>query len=141
MSRRRTVTVAGVATAVIVVAILLITLTPEHIDRNLGNLESVIVATVQRAPGFAWFDYNWLERIANIIMFAPLAALVTYLVGIRRWWIVLLGCAALSAAIELAQLLFLPERTASLGDVLSNTIGGAVGIGIIALVTRMRRRG
>ncbi|CAN5275033.1 hypothetical protein BH11ACT2_BH11ACT2_16920 [soil metagenome] len=137
MTTRRTATIASIAAVVIAViiaaAILLITLTPHHVDRDMGTFEYRLITAVAHVPGLGWFDYTWLERLANVIMFAPLAALVTYLAGIRRWWIVLLGCALLSAAIELTQLLFLPDRTASVGDVVSNTIGAAVGIGIIAL--------
>lgn len=136
MNARQTAIGATIATAVIMIAILLITLSPEHVDRNAGGLESTIISFVRRVPGFAWFDYAWLERAANVLMFAPLAALATYLVGIRRWWIVLGGCVVLSALIELSQLLFLPGRTASIGDVLSNSFGAVVGITIIALVGR-----
>ncbi len=138
MTRRRTITVASLLAALLGVAILIITLTPEHVDRDMGGLEYVIIRAVQRLPGLAWFDYAWLERIANVIMFAPFAALVTYLVGIRRWWMVLIGCAVLSALIELAQFLFLPDRTASISDVLSNTAGAAVGIAVVALIVRRK---
>ena len=62
--------------------------------------------------------------ITNIILFLPLGALLE-LAGWRLSQLCL-AAAALSAAIELAQL-FIPGRDSSLSDVLSNTCGAAVG--------------
>ena len=69
------------------------------------------------------------DVLLNILLFAPLgAALALELTSVARC---ALSAALLSAAIELAQL-YIPGRDSSLGDVLSNTLGGTLG----ALVTR-----
>jgi VanZ family protein len=47
----------------------------------------------------------------------------------------------LSAFAELVQWLVLPTRTGDLRDVLANTLGAAIGIGVVALIRRRRPTG
>jgi VanZ family protein len=65
---------------------------------------------------------------------------LTRIVGRSKWWIVVPGCALLSCGVEGFQFLFLPERTASLIDVVTNTMGALVGAVIMALAMRRRRQ-
>ena len=46
---------------------------------------------------------------------------------------------ALSVVAELVQWLVLPNRTGDLRDVVANTLGAAIGIGVVALI-RARRQ-
>jgi VanZ family protein len=85
---------------------------------------------VRSVAGFGWFSYSWLERIANVVLFVPLAAVLVRIVGSGRWLVALAGCVALSVVVEAAQWAFLPERTASVADVLANAAGALVGIGV-----------
>ncbi|MFT4122980.1 MAG: VanZ family protein [Microbacteriaceae bacterium] len=126
--------VSGLVCGVLVVGILLTTLTPTPVDRPYRTLVGALVAAVRRLPGLGWFDYDWLESIANALMFVPLGAALTLLV--HRWWIAVLCCAALSGAVELGQAAFLPERTASILDVAANTAGALLGAVATALVRR-----
>ena len=98
----------------------------------------ILIATLWPFPGhepegfiscIACGDNGTNDVLRNILLFAPLGtALALHLRSIPRC---ALSAALLSAAIELAQL-YIPGRDSSLGDVLSNTLGGTLG----ALVTR-----
>jgi len=103
-----------------------------------ATLLPILVATLWPFPGhepegfiscIACGDHATSDVLLNILLFAPLgAALALQLSSVTRC---ALSAALLSATIELAQL-YIPGRDSSLGDVLSNTLGGTLG----ALVTR-----
>ncbi|NMM16985.1 MAG: VanZ family protein [Cellulomonas sp.] len=79
--------------------------------------------------------YDGLEAAANVVMFVPFGVLGGLLVArSRRWAVVVAGCAT-SSAIETSQLLFLPTRVATLQDVALNTLGAAIGLVSLALVS------
>jgi VanZ family protein len=98
----------------------------------------ILVATLWPFPGqepegftscIACGEHATSDVLINIILFAPLgAALALHMRSIPRC---ALSAALLSATIELAQL-YIPGRDSSLGDVLSNTLGGTLG----AVLTR-----
>ena len=52
-------------------------------------------------------------------------------------------CFVATVLIELSQGVLLPQRVASIGDVIANTVGGILGtlaaVGIMAMVARNRR--
>ncbi|MDP9402554.1 MAG: VanZ family protein [Actinomycetota bacterium] len=66
------------------------------------------------------------DDIANVAVFVPFGALFPLLVSRWRWWTVPAGV-ALSASIELTQLLFLSWRSPTARDIVSNTVGTAIG--------------
>lgn len=74
----------------------------------------------------SWITYSILEAAANVLIFVPLGFGLTRLFGFGLFRSTLIAFAA-SAAVELAQLLWLPERVASANDVLYNTIGALLG--------------
>lgn len=82
--------------------------------------------------------YAGLEAGANVVMFLPFGVLVGLLVR-RSWLVVVLGF-ALSATIELAQLLFLPSRVPTVQDVVLNTLGAALGVLGLRLVRSVAAR-
>jgi glycopeptide antibiotics resistance protein len=127
-----------VAAAVVLVAVLAITLFPVHVDGPFYPVINSIVTTIHDLPGMSWFNYNDLERVANAILFFPIGVIAQLV--IRRWWLALAVAAALSGAIELAQLTFLPGRTASLKDVAANTAGAAIGILLTIAATVLSAR-
>ncbi|WP_158647864.1 VanZ family protein [Nocardioides houyundeii] len=69
----------------------------------------------------------------NVVMFAPVT-LLGYLSFRWRWadWVV--GTFVASLAIEFIQGVLLPDRSATSSDVVSNTLGGLVGVacGLVA---------
>lgn len=91
--------------------------------------------------GWTAFGYGWIEFFGNVALFVPFGFLLTMLFD-RPWWGVALALAA-SAGIELVQTV-IPDRQASVRDVISNTLGAAIGAlvaWIILLIARRRRRG
>jgi len=79
-----------------------------------------------------------VEFIWNILLFVPLTLLGSVLLPRLRWeqWVGLALIA--SSTIEFVQLLMLPDRTASVRDIVSNTLGGL--IGALAARSLARRR-
>lgn len=81
----------------------------------------------------------WYDIALNMLLFAVPVALASILwPGVRRWvWIIAVLIA--SIGIETVQLLALP-RDASIGDVLANTAGAALGTATAAAVSRVKQR-
>src|SRR5688500_10512291 len=70
------------------------------------------------------------DALLNVALFAPFGAALAFArVPVRRANII---SALFSALIVAAQLLVLRGRDANVGDVLCNTLGGAVGAGLVA---------
>ena len=111
----------------------------------VGYLAVLAVLTLdpsQQAPGaslslvsqvLTWLrvpvpaDSRILEVASNVVLFVPLSLIGGLLWPARRvrdW--VLVG-ALLSTLIEVCQLLFLPDRFATVSDVLANTTGALLG--------------
>ncbi|WP_315095707.1 VanZ family protein [uncultured Cellulomonas sp.] len=84
-------------------------------------------------------SFSVTEFLANIALFVPFGILVGLLTRSPWWAVVGLGLAT-SAVIELVQLLFLPDRVADLRDLLANTLGTAVGVGVLLAYRRRARR-
>jgi glycopeptide antibiotics resistance protein len=82
--------------------------------------------------------WTWSDLVMNVLMFVPFG-FVHQLTRPRGapadWWRVLWLGAALSGAIETAQL-FAPDRYSSLLDVATNTAGALVGAALFARVSR-----
>ncbi|RBY96229.1 hypothetical protein DQ237_10220 [Blastococcus sp. TF02-8] len=77
--------------------------------------------------GFEWVTTSDVERVANVLLFAPAGLLLCFaLPGVARL-VVWLLCVAASMTVEVAQI-FLPDRRPSLVDVATNATGAAVGV-------------
>ena len=87
----------------------------------------------------SWITYSMLEAAANVLIFVPLGFGLTRLFGFGLFSSTHMAFAA-SAAVELAQLLWLTERVASATDVLYNTIGALLGATIASCRAVRRRR-
>ena len=112
-------------------AVAAVTLTPGR--SHTGSLG--VVRTVLR-----WLDergvplrFEVVEPLANVAMFVPFGVLVGLLLGLRRWWAVVLLGLATSATIETVQRV-LPDRFSTVQDVVMNTLGAAVGVAVLAWV-------
>ncbi|MBF4588704.1 VanZ family protein [Curtobacterium sp. VKM Ac-1395] len=85
-------------------------------------------------------DYEVMDAITNVIVFAPLGILIPLLIRRPSWAKVVLTAAAISLAIELLQIvtdgLFGGGHVADVNDFLWNTVGGAVGYAIFLVVSR-----
>jgi len=87
------------------------------------------IAPAWMGPG----HYGWL---LNVVLFVPLAALVSLVTG-WSWWRVTLGAAAVSGLIEVVQWAWL-ARTGDWADLVANTLGALIGA---VAVSALRRPG
>lgn len=136
LSARQWLGLSGVA--LVLGAALAITLSPTPVDRGRRGQVAAVLDWAHGLGVPASFGYAELEFAANVLMFLPLGLFVGLLVRGRWWWLALAFPPLLSTGIELAQLLLLPERFADVSDVIANTLGGWLGVGIAALIPGRR---
>lgn len=132
--RARQVTIA--LFVVYLVGLARVTLWPEFGTGDAFDLVRTVLAWLG-SHGIA-LTYSATEYTANIVLFVPFGVLVGLLTRLRPWTVVGLGLAT-STAIELTQLLFLPDRVADVRDLIANTLGTAVGAGILVVARRRSR--
>lgn len=116
----------------------LIALWPVPVDRGASEFLTRSLLQLHRWGVPPWFNYSTVEMASNVILFLPLGALVTRILGARLWWGGVAVGFLLSVLVELAQLVFLPARFASVVDVAANTAGALVGA-LWALLVMARR--
>ena len=115
---------------------------PSPVDRPIdAPLSRIIQWCGQHGLGF--ITYARVEFGANIALFVPLGMLIALLFGPRRWWRAPIICFVTTVIIELGQGALLPQRVASIGDVIANTVGGILGtlaaVAIMAALARSSR--
>ena len=113
---------SGLALVASVVAILGLTLVPiDSADEDLQLLPFSHIVDALTPP----VGTELVEMVLNVLLFLPFGAALS----LRRISIgvTILVAAALSATVELAQLLVISGRTTSVDDVLLNTIGALLG--------------
>lgn len=128
--------------AVYVAALALVVFWPTPVDRGIDPALIRMLTRLHEHGWPNWIDYDFVQNLANVLMFVPFGFLVVLLVGRRRWWLgIVLGFIG-SCAIELAQHFFLPARFATIADVVANTAGAAIGalLGVVIIVSRPRSR-
>ena len=126
----------ALATACLLVAGLVgtVLLVPVHPEYGLLSLLSRAMPRGALAGGTpTWWTF---EDIGNIALFVPVGLVAATRLRVP---LALLAGAALSAACETAQL-WIPERHASVSDVLLNVVGVALGVLSITLLRRRSRR-
>lgn len=111
-----------------------VTLNPAPVDRGHRALVREALALLHGLGVPERFGYAALEFTANIVMFVPLGFFAALLLPLGRAWLAALLGAGFSAAVEIAQLALLPERFASVLDVVANTTGAGVGVGLAVLL-------
>ena len=123
--------------AAFAVALALIVLLPPDGHQALGLARTLARAAerlgIPYAPAFAVIEFG-----ANIALFVPLGLLLPLALGAVHRTMLLTSIAvgaATSMCIELAQLA-IPGRVSTPADVLANTLGTAIGVGVIHLATR-----
>ena len=93
---------------------------PSPVDRPVHEpLMHAIHETQQH--GLNFITYPSVEFTANIFLFVPFGLLLALLFGPRRWWRAPVICFAATVIIELGQGALLPQRVASVGDVIFPT--------------------
>lgn len=105
---------------------LLITLWPTHLLLRAKPRVVRGIEWLHAQEMFEWLYWTRLEVLANVAMLVPVALLLTFVLGWRRWWIAVVACAAASVGVEVVQH-FLPNRVSSAMDVVANSLGGLIG--------------
>ncbi|UJP08878.1 VanZ family protein [Microbacterium sp. KUDC0406] len=108
------------ALAAYLVAVGLIVLLPV----SYSEIIAAIWNGIRTDLGLTFFGAGWVEFTANVLMFLPLGFLLTLL--FRHPWYGTLLALVLSAGVEVAQIV-IPDRVASLRDIVANTLGAAIG--------------
>ena len=129
-------------TVIVAVAYLLvlamIAFWPTPVDRPVSGSLGSVIAWLHAHGMPSFIGYNKIEFSANILLFTPFGYIAAAWTG--KWWHALSAGLAASCIIELGQALILPNRVASLLDILANTMGAVLGALILALVNAMHRR-
>jgi VanZ family protein len=115
------------ALGLIAVAVVAITFWPTPVDRPFHSALGRLLALLHRHGMPAWITYPVVESASNVVMFVPLGALIAILALPRLWWVSGLFGLIASLLIEFSQMLFLPQRFASAGDLAANTAGALLG--------------
>ena len=134
MSRRLPLILLAVTT----LSILAVTLWPNPDSGDGRPLARVIVEWLHTAGMPTVITFEAVEFSANIVMFVPFGLFLA--LSLPRWmwpWTIVLGL-AFTLLIEVVQSIFLPERFASVSDLIANTAGALIGGGI-SLLGRRRR--
>lgn len=123
--------------------VLVVTLWPTHFLLRAKPRVVRGIEWLQARDLADWLSWTRLEVLANVAMFVPLALLLVFVLGARRWWFAVALCVALSLGVEVVQH-FLPGRVASVRDIVANGIGALLGallaVAIEAVVRSVRRR-
>ncbi|WP_255770737.1 VanZ family protein [Pseudarthrobacter sulfonivorans] len=85
----------------------------------------------------SWFNYQFVEASANVMLFVPLGAVSSLAFAEKQWWQIGALGLLVSGLIELGQQLFLHNRFASPLDIVTNTAGAVIGA-LLALTTLKR---
>ncbi len=116
------------------VAVAIVVFTPVSYSGVVHRLARAVALI----PGMNFFGSGWIEFVANVALFVPLGFLLTVLV--RRPVVGAAIGVAISVCIELIQIV-IPDRQATVRDVISNGIGALIGALVAwVLVVRRRRR-
>jgi glycopeptide antibiotics resistance protein len=115
-----------------------LTLSPQVPDQRDGPLWQLALF-LDRFSATQWLTFNDLEFVANIALFVPLGLFFVLLVGKRQWWLALGLAVVLTAGIEWVQQ-FIPSRVSDVRDILSNSLGAAIGVVITLSVAAARQR-
>ncbi|WP_164874424.1 VanZ family protein [Rathayibacter festucae] len=110
-----------------------VVLWPEPVD---AGLHDEIARWIWRlnAAGVDQITYADIESISNVLLFVPFGVLVALLIAPRKEWIAIVIGVAASTGAETLQWLLLPDRFATVSDVIANGIGAALGAFSVAVL-------
>jgi len=115
-----------------------LTLSPQAPDQRDGPLWQLALF-LDQFSATERLTFNDLEFVANIGLFVPVGLFFVLLVGKRGWWLALTFAIGLTVGIEWVQQ-FIPSRVSDVRDVLSNSLGAAIGVMITLMVAASRQR-
>lgn len=126
-----------IVAAVYLVALGIILLWPDHLDRHAGAAYALLYRLFPGATG------ETMDFGLNVVLFMPFGVVLSAILRGHPWR--LLGIAwVVPLLVEIVQGAFLPGRTSSALDVAANTLGGLIGAvsAVVAgrLLTRFHTR-
>lgn len=131
-----------VGLALLAPVVLIVTLWPSHFLLRAKPRVTRGIEWLHARELFDWLTWSRLEVLANVGMFVPVALLITFALGARRWWVTIALCLALTVGVETVQA-FMPGRVAALLDIIANGLGAVIGTllaTVIEALVRARRR-
>jgi glycopeptide antibiotics resistance protein len=118
---------AAVMLAAYVAAVGVVVSFPSPVDQSIRPHIYRFLWRAHRRGLPEWVGYAQVEWLANVALFTPIGALIVLALG-RRFVITAVAVGVvLSLLAEGAQLLLLPDRFATIEDVLANGVGSAAG--------------
>lgn len=130
--------VGAVGLVLMLLLALIITLNPSPVDAGHRETVSKVLRALHGIGVPETFQYVQLEFTANVVMFVPLGFFFALFVA-GRWGIAFAFPPVLSFAIEVTQYALLPARFADVSDLIANSVGGWIGVGLAAIIAGMRR--
>jgi VanZ family protein len=117
------------------------TLWPKPVDGEglLAKITSDVLIFTSKISWLNWIQYNELEAIANVLLYIPLGIFLVVFASKTRTWVLVLIPIFVSLLAEGSQRLFLPDRYATINDVVYNVLGGLLGIVISKSIARLRK--
>ena len=122
-----------------VVPLALVAFWPTPVDQPVSGQLAAMLNFLHRHGIPSWFNYDLVERTANIALFVPVGFVAGLAFPGKQWWQIGAFGMLLSGCIELGQLLFLHSRFASPADVMTNTSGAVIGT-LLALLAMHKGR-
>lgn len=114
---------------------------PSPVDRPIDGALMHIIQWLHARGLPQWVvSYGKVEFAANILLFVPFGVILALRLHRRFWWLSVVIAAAVSAAVELAQAIFLPERVPAFSDIVANTSGALVGALLVLVLWSISRR-
>lgn len=128
IATRRARIAAAIAYSILLIGIML---WPEPVD---AGLHDEIARWIWRlnSVGIDSVGYANIESISNLLLFIPFGLVVAMLVRRGNEWTAVVAGLSASSLAETAQWLILPERFATIEDVLANGAGAALGAFAVA---------
>jgi glycopeptide antibiotics resistance protein len=136
---RRARRTAGVLLALIVITVAVIVFMPGPPDAGGQDALKAYLFRAHRHGLPLWINFDLIQNLANVVMFAPVGLLGSLALRRRNYLIVLIA-ALFSGLIEGTQLFLLPDRVASWADIAANTVGALIGFGLSVPALRRRQQ-
>ncbi|MGM1018134.1 MAG: VanZ family protein [Actinomycetota bacterium] len=112
-----------------------LTLWPQRVEDSMPVLLDRVLGFLRDDLAWTWMGFSTLEVLANILVFIPVGILAFVFAPRRIWPVAFLVGPLVSIAIELVQGIALPERASTVADVIANSAGATIGVGVALLCT------
>lgn len=125
--------------AAMVVPLALLAFWPTPVDQPVSGQLAIVLNFIHHHGIPRWFNYDFVERSANVGLFLPVGFVGALAFPNKKWWQIGAFGMLVSGCIELGQFLFLHSRFASPSDVMTNTSGAVIGA-LVALLAVQKGR-